>query len=449
MSRVVPTRLVLEGGRVLDPASGRDERADVRIEDGRIVEIGPDLSGAEEGEVLDVGGLLVTPGLVDPHVHLREPGQTHKETIATGAAAAVAGGFTTVCAMPNTDPVLDSVELVRWVVERARAALADGGARVRPIAAATIDSEGERPTDATALAAAGAVALSDDGLPIEDDGVFAEVLVRTASAGLVVADHCERCDLSAGGAVFASEVARRLEVGGIPPEAESEAVARDLEMLRRVGGRLHVCHVSTAASVELLRRAKSDGLAVTAEATPHHLTLTVEAVEEFGTAAKMNPPLASAEDREAVRAALLDGTIDCVATDHAPHSAKEKKAGLATAPFGIVGLETAFGILHTELVLSGETDLATLVERMTVGAARVLDLDAGRLEEGGVADVAVFDLDQEWTVEPRHFRSKSGNTPWAGRRLVGRPVVTVVDGRVAYDDRGGAKRGRKAPGRRS
>lgn len=442
-------RFLLKGGRVLDPASGRDERADVRIEAGRITGIGPDLPGVDEGTVLDVGGLLVTPGLVDPHVHFREPGQTHKETIATGAAAAAAGGFTTVCAMPNTDPVLDSVELVRFVVERARSALAGGGARVRPIAAATMDSAGERPTDATALAAAGAVGLSDDGLPIENDGVFAEVLVRAASAGIVVADHCERCDLSAGGAMFDSPASKRLGVRGIPAEAESEAVARDLDVLRRVGGRLHVCHVSTAASVELLRRARSEGLAVTAEVTPHHLALTLDAVEEHGTAAKMNPPLATAEDRAAVRAALLDGTIDCVATDHAPHSAREKRAGLASAPFGIVGLETAFGVLHTELVLSGETDLATLVERMTVGAARALDLDAGRLEEGGPADVAVFDLDAEWTVEPRRFRSKSRNTPWAGRALVGRPVVTFVDGRVAHDERAGSKRGRKAPGRGS
>ncbi|MDX1661611.1 MAG: amidohydrolase family protein, partial [Gemmatimonadota bacterium] len=260
-----PQRLLLKGGRVLDPASGRDERADVRIEGDEIVEIGPHLSGADADAVLDVGGLLVTPGLVDPHVHFREPGQTHKETIATGAVAAAAGGFTTVCTMPNTTPVLDSTELVRSVLDRARSARAGGGARVRPIAAATVGSNGERPTDMRALAAAGAVGVSDDGLPIEDDDVFAEVMVRAASAGLVVADHCERCDLSAGGAVFASELAERLEVGGIPPEAESEAVARDLDVLARVGGRLHVCHVSTAASVELVRRAKAEGLKVTAE----------------------------------------------------------------------------------------------------------------------------------------------------------------------------------------
>lgn len=435
----IETRILLRGGRVLDPASGTDQRADVLIVGGSVAEIGPDLAATDEGRVIDVGGLLVTPGLVDPHVHLREPGQTHKETIATGAAAAAAGGFTTVCAMPNTDPVLDTVELVREVAARGRKA---GAARVHPIAAATDGSQGERPTDAAALAAAGAVGLSDDGLPIEGDDVFAEVLVRAASAGIVVADHCEKRALSAGGAIFASKVAERAKVRGIPPEAESEAVARDLAILRRVEGRLHLCHLSTAKSVELVRKAKAEGLEVTAEATPHHLTLTVEAVRKSGADAKMNPPLASEEDRAAVRAALLDGTIDCVATDHAPHSAREKAVGLAAAPFGIVGLETAFAVLHTELVLTGEATIATLIERLTVGAARALDLDAGRLEVGGPADIAVFDLDAAWKVEPAKFRSKSRNTPWGGRRLTGQAVLTIVDGRVVYEHRAKAGRGR-------
>ncbi|MDX1622852.1 MAG: dihydroorotase [Gemmatimonadota bacterium] len=425
--------LLLRGGRVIDPASGRDERTDVLVSGSRVEAVAPGLAARDEGEVLDVGGWLVTPGLVDPHVHFREPGQEHKETIATGAAAAAAGGYTTVCAMPNTDPVIDSPAAVRSVLDRSGAA---GAARVRPIAAATEGSAGERATDAAALADAGAVALSDDGLPIATAELLAEVLERAEESGLVVADHCEDRSLSEGGAVFET-LAERLGVGGIPADAESVAVERDLEVLERIGGRLHLCHLSTARSIELVRRAKADGLPVTAEVTPHHLVLTARAVELAGADAKMNPPLATDEDREAVRSALGDGTADCVATDHAPHAASEKDGGLEAAPFGIVGLETAFGLLHTELVLPGELSLEVLIERMTVGPARAFGLEAGRLEPGAPADVAVFALEEEWTVDPTRFLSRSRNTPFAGWPLVGRPVVTVVGGRIVHDARRG------------
>ncbi|HUP21215.1 MAG TPA: dihydroorotase, partial [Gemmatimonadota bacterium] len=410
-----PPRLLIRGARVVDPASGRDGVADVRVAGGLIEEIGPDLEPRGGEDVLHLSGVLLVPGLVDPHVHFREPGQERKESIETGAAAAVAGGFTTVLTMPNTDPVVDDPETVRWILERSREA---DGARVRPIAAATEGSRGERPTDAAALAEAGAVALSDDGRPIPP-AILGEVLRRAADAGIPVADHCEDLTLSAGGAILAGPAAERLGLKGIPPEAESAAVERDLEVLARAGGRLHLCHVSTAGSVELLRSAKASGLAVTAETTPHHLLLTTDVVEGIGPDAKMNPPLATEEDRRAVRAALVDGTIDCVATDHAPHTPREKAAGLAAAPFGVVGLETAFGLLYTEMVETGEIDLAELVERMALAPARAFGLDAGRLEPGAPADLAAFAPDEEWTVDPERFRSRSRNTPFAGWRLKG------------------------------
>ncbi len=424
--------IVLRGGRVLDPGTGRDELADVRMAGGIVTAIDKRVEPTSGDHVVELEGMLVTPGLVDPHVHLREPGQEAKETIATGASAAVAGGFTTICAMPNTQPVIDTPERVRDVVERGRSV---GMARVLPIGAATVASAGEIPTDAKSLAAAGAVALSDDGQPIATAELLARVLGGAERAGLVVADHCEDLGLSRGGAIFAGDVADRLGVGGIPPEAESAAVERDLEVLARVGGRLHLCHISTAESVRLVREAKQAGLPVTAEACPHHLTLTVDCVESEGSIAKMNPPLAQSEDRAALIEALADGTIDCVATDHAPHTNAEKTRSLGEAPFGVIGLETAFGVVYTELVVRGDVSLRTLLARMTVDPARAFGIARGRLEVGVPADVAVFDLDQEWEVEPERFRSKARNTPWSGAKLRGRPTLTMVAGEVVFDGR--------------
>ncbi|MFN2383154.1 MAG: dihydroorotase [Gemmatimonadota bacterium] len=436
MTPAAPRR-ILRGGRVLDPASGRDERADVVIADGRIlaVEAPGDLGagfGRAGAEIIEIQGCLVTPGLVDLHVHLREPGGEAKETIASGAAAAAAGGFTTVCAMPNTSPIGDTPEWVRFVRERGAAAR---GARVLPIAAATVGSGGEVATDAVALRAAGAVALSDDGRPIATAEMLAEVLGGARAAGLVVADHCEALELSARGAILEGPLADRLRVRGIPATAESAAVARDLEVLAQAGGRLHLCHLSTAASVELLAAARARGLDVTAEVSPHHLVLTTETVAEAGTLAKMNPPLASRTDRAALRAALAEGVIDCVATDHAPHTAAEKASGLAAAPFGVIGLETAFGVLHTELVLTGGLGLATLIDRMAFAPVRAFGLEAGRLEPGGRADLAVFDLEARWVVEPGAFCSLGRNTPFGGRSFTGRPILTLVDGEIVHDGR--------------
>lgn len=423
--------MLLQGGRILDPAAGLDRRADLRIAGGRVHEIGADLVARPGERVVDVGGCLVTPGLIDLHVHFREPGQEARETIASGAAAAAAGGFTTVCAMPNTDPVTDTPERVRRVLDRGRAA---GGVRVLPIAAATMGSGGREASDGAALAAAGAVALSDDGLPIRSVEMLTRVLEGARAAGLVVADHCEDLSLSAGGAILEGPIAERLGVRGIPAEAESRAVARDLQVLDKAGGRLHLCHVSTAESVRLLREALARGLAVTAEACPHHLTLTVEAVAERGPLAKMNPPLATDTDREALIEALADGTIGCLATDHAPHTAEEKASGLARAPFGVVGLETAFGVLNTDLVARGRVSLATLIERLTWGPAQAFGLAGGRLDPGAPADVAVFDLDAEWIVAAEDFRSRGRNTPWEGCRLKGRGVMTIVAGKIVFND---------------
>jgi dihydroorotase len=424
--------IVLRSGRVLDPSSGRDELADVRVAGGSVIAIEKRVEPSTGDHVIELAGMLVTPGLVDPHVHLREPGGEAKETIATGASAAVAGGFTTICPMPNTQPVIDTPERVRDVVERGRSA---GMARVLPIGAATVASAGEMPTDAKSLAAAGAVAVSDDGQPIATAEMLARVLGGAARAGVVVADHCEDLGLSRGGAILTGEVADRLGVGGIPPEAESAAVERDLEVLARVGGRLHLCHLSTAESVRLVREAKQAGLPVTAEACPHHLTLTVDCTEGKGSIAKMNPPLAETADRAALVEALADGTIDCVATDHAPHTNAEKARPLGEAPFGVIGLETAFGVVYTELVERGDVGLRTLLARMTVDPARAFGIERGRLEVGAPADVAVFDLDQEWEVEPERFRSKARNTPWAGATLHGRPTLTIVAGKVVFDGR--------------
>lgn len=424
-------QLLLRGARLFDPASGIDEIGDVLITAGRIVEVGEGLD-PRGAEVVELEGLLLTPGLVDVHAHLREPGGEDRETIATGAAAAAAGGFTTICAMPNTDPVIDAAELVDLVLERARRA---GLARVLPIAAATVGSRGETPTDAVALAAAGAVALSDDGRPIATADVLARVLTGASRAGLVVADHCEDPAISAGGVVRAGPIAERLGVPGVPAEAESEAVARDLEVLATTGGRLHLCHLSTAASVDLVRRGKESGLSFTCEVTPHHLIATVEMVYDEGQQAKMNPPLGDSTDRLALQLALADGTIDCVATDHAPHTAAEKSRGLAEAPFGVVGLETAFALLFTELVETEALSLEVLVDRLTEGPARAFGLECARLAPESRADLAVFDLDTTWSVDAARFRSKGRNTPFDGWPLRGRPVLTVLGGRIVHDAR--------------
>ena len=428
--------LLLRGGRVIDPSRGLDEPADVLIEDGKIAAVGRGLGAPEGAEVRDVAGRVVAPGLVDLHVHLREPGQEDVETIATGARAAAAGGFTAVCAMPNTDPVTDNQAAVGFIV---RQAVRAGLARVYPIGAVSVGQRGEQLSEFGELVGAGAVAVSDDGRPVASSHLMRTALEYARTFGIPVADHCEDPALAAGGVMHEGLVATRLGLKGIPAAAEEIMVSRDILLAELTGGHVHLCHVSTRGSVELIRRAKEKGLRVTAEVTPHHLTLTERACEGYDTHAKMNPPLREEADVAALRAALREGVLDCIASDHAPHAYDAKEAAFDDAPFGIVGLETAFGVAHTELVLGGVLSLPELIARMSTAPAAVFGLPGGTLRPGASADVVVLDLAQRWTVDPAAFFSKSRNTPFAGRTLTGRPVVTLVGGKVVHDTEGAAR----------
>lgn len=422
--------LLLRGGRVIDPARGLDEVLDVLLAGGVVARVGRNLDAPEGADVRDVGGLVVAPGLIDVHVHLREPGGEHKETIATGARAAAAGGFTAVCAMPNTDPPVDDPAAVGFV--RA-AGLRAGGARVYPTGAVSIGQAGERLTEIGEMVAAGAVAITDDGRPVSDAGLMRLALEYSRTFGIPVASHCEEKALSRGGSMNEGIVSTRLGLTGIPNAAEDVMIARDLLLAELTGGRLHVQHVSTARGVAMIREARARGVAVTAEATPHHLTLTEEAVDGYDTNAKMNPPLRTAADVEAVRAGFADGTLDVLATDHAPHHYDEKEQAFDDAPFGIVGLETAFGICMTALVENGVLTLPELIRRMSTNPARAFGLPGGTLAEGAIADVSVLDPSAAWTVDPARFYSKSRNTPFGGWSLRGRAALTIVGGVVVYD----------------
>jgi dihydroorotase len=421
---------LLRGGRVIDPARGLDQPADVLIQDGTIEAVEPGLAAPEGADVRDVAGRVVAPGLVDLHVHLREPGNEDEETIATGARAAAAGGFTAVCAMPNTDPVTDNQAAVGFIV---RQSLRADFARVYPIGAISVGQRGERLAEFGEMVGAGAVAVSDDGRPVVSGHLMRTALEYARTFGIPVADHCEEPTLAAGGAMHEGLVSARLGLKGIPAAAEEIMVARDLLLAELTGGHVHLCHMSTRGSVDLIRRAKERGVTVTAEVTPHHFSLTDQACEGYDTNAKMNPPLREAADVAALRAALHDGTIDCIASDHAPHAYDEKEAAFDDAPFGIVGLETAFAVAHTELVLGGVLSLPELLQRMSTAPCRAFHLPGGSLAPGAPADVCVLDLASRWRVAAADFRSKSRNTPFAGRELTGRAVLTLVGGRVVYD----------------
>jgi dihydroorotase len=422
--------LVLKGGRVIDPSRGFDQRADVLLQDGKIAAVGTGLGAPDGADVRDVGGAIVAPGLVDLHVHLREPGNEDVETIASGARAAAAGGFTAVCAMPNTDPVTDNQAAVGFIVRQSLRAKA---ARVHPIGAVSVGQRGEQLAEFGELVGAGAVAVSDDGKPVKSSHLMRTALEYARTFGIPVADHCEDPSLSAGGVIHEGLVAARLGLKGIPAASEEIMVARDLMLAELTGGRVHLCHMSTRGSVELIRRGKDRGIAVTAEVTPHHLTLTDRACEGYDTHAKMNPPLREEADVAALRAGLQEGVIDCIASDHAPHAYDAKEAAFDDAPFGIVGLETAFGVCHTLLVQEGVLTLPQLIERMSTIPARAFRLPGGTLAPGAAADVVVLDVATPWTVDASGFRSKSRNSPFVGRKLTGRPVLTVVSGETVYD----------------
>lgn len=422
----------IRGGRVLDPASGRDERADVLLAEGLVQAVGEGIE-ARDAEVVDASDCWVTPGFVDLHTHLREPGQEYKEDIASGGRAAVAGGFTTVACMANTAPVNDDPSVTDYILDRARQ---DSPAHVVPVAAATKGLAGKVMTEMVALVEAGAVAFSDDGHTIMDSGVQRRLLEYSRLAGRPVIVHAEDRTLVGEGVVNEGPVSTRLGLPGNPAVAEAVHVARDLMLAELTGAHLHVAHVSTGAAIQLLREARARGVHATAEVTPHHLTLTDEAALGFDTNTKMAPPLRSAEDVRACVEGLADGTIDAIATDHAPHAVHEKEVEYAAAPPGIIGLETALAVVMA-LVREGRLTPLQLVASLTVNPARVLRLRCGRLEAGAPGDVTVLDPTRVWTYDPAKGYSKSRNSPWAGLELVGRVVTTLVAGRLVYHvDRG-------------
>jgi dihydroorotase len=423
--------IAFRGGRIVDPSQGLDEIADLLVVDGRVEAVGSDLATPDGAAIVEAGGQVVAPGFIDLHVHLREPGGEHKETIRTGSHAALAGGFTTVWAMPNTDPPIDDPAAVGYVRAAGRAAR---GARVMPIGAVSIGQKGEQMTEIGALVAAGAVAVSDDGYPVQSSGLMRRVLEYTQTFGIPVLQHSEDVGLAHSGVMNEGAVATSLGLRGIPNAAEAAMIARDAYLAELTGGHLHVCHVSARESVEQLRLARGKGLPVTSEVTPHHLILTEELARDYNTEAKVNPPLRTQEDVDAVRQALVDGVIDVIATDHAPHHYEEKEREFDDAPFGINGLETAFGLCMVALVVPGHLSLAGLIDRMSCAPARIMELDGGTLRPGSVADIVMFSPDETWAVAPDRFVSRSRNTPIAGWELVGRVKRTLVGGEIRYEE---------------
>src|SRR5574342_329219 len=419
--------ILIAGGHVIDP--GRfNGLADVLIDEGRIVAVGPRLKVPAGATKIDATGRLVLPGFVDLHVHFREPGFEYKESIQSGAAAAVAGGFTSVCCMPNTYPVNDTQAITEFMLDRAReAALAN----VFPIGAITKGSEGKELAEIGDLHRAGCVAISDDGKPVMNSLVMRRAMEYALAVDVPVVDHCEDLHLAEGGCMNEGIISTELGLPGIPSAAEDVMVARNIALAELTGARLHLAHISTAGSVRMVRDAKSRGIKVTAEACPHHFTLTEEVVRGFNTLAKMNPPLRTWKDVQAIKQGLRDGTIDVIATDHAPHATQEKQLGFTEAPFGIVGLETAWP-LTLALVDEGILSLEGAIDKLSTKPAQAFGLAKGSLAVGADADVAILDLHKQWEVDPSKFRSKSRNTPFAGWKVKGAVVTTIVGGRVVF-----------------
>lgn len=419
-------KLLLKGGRIIDPAQKLDKVGDVLVENGVVARVGGDID-AGGAEVFDARGLVVAPGLIDMHAHLREPGQEAKEDFASGTRAAAAGGFTTVCSMPNTRPAVDNAVLVNGLIRRAEV---EGVVNVKVIGALTKGQEGKELTEVGDMLLAGAVALSDDGHHVASARILRTGFEYAGMFGGLIISHAEEASLVEDGYMHEGAVSAMLGLKGRPAVAEDIAVGRDIMLAEYTGGRLHVAHVSTAGAVELIRRAKARGVKVTAEATPHNLTLTDEAVIGYDPATKVNPPLRSREHVDALVAGLKDGTIDCIATDHAPHAYEEKDMEFRYAPSGFAGLETAVGVVLTGLYHSGKLTLPEIVEKLTAAPARVLGLEAGSLKAGAAADITVLDPEAEWTVASEKFYTRGKCTPFEGKRLKGRAVATIVGGRL-------------------
>ncbi|MCM8812738.1 MAG: dihydroorotase [Candidatus Omnitrophica bacterium] len=422
-------KLLIKQGKIVSHRARRTETADILVDQERIVRIGKKIAARDVQQVIDAQGLPVFPGFVDMHTHLREPGYEYKETIQSGCRAAAAGGFTSVCCMPNTNPPLDNQAAVEFVVRRAREC---GGVNVFPIGAITRGRLGKELSEIGDLKKSGVVGLSDDGSAVVNAELLRRAMEYASMFDLPILCHCEDPDLAAGGVMHEGKISTVLGLKGIPSIAESIIVARDIALAAYTGARVHICHVSCADSVDRIRRAKRQGVAVTAECCPHHFTLTDEAVSGYDTATKVNPPLRTRQDVEAIKKGLRDGTIDCIATDHAPHAAVEKDAEYANAPFGIIGLETAFALVISELVNQDVLTLAQVVEKMAWRPSEILRLGRGSISEGAPADLTIVDPLQEWTIGREHLFSKSANTPFIGRKVRGKVLYTVANGMPVF-----------------
>ena len=423
--------LLISNGHLIDPAEGQNSGRNLLIEDGQVAAWLSHNDPAPEGaEIFDATGLIVAPGFIDMHVHLREPGQEHKETIASGCAAAVAGGWTSVCPMPNTSPINDNAAITRYMIEQAERA---GLANVFPVGAITKSSDGSELAEMGEMKAAGAVAVSDDGRPVPTAGMMRRAMEYAKDFDLPVVDHCEDKSLSSGGVMHEGRVSLLLGLKGMPALAEELDAVRDILLAQETGGHIHIAHISTKNAIEAVRRAKNEGINVTCEVTPHHFTLTDKAVEGYDTNTKMAPPLRGEEHLEAILEAIKDGTIDAIATDHAPHHSDEKALEYDRAPFGITGLETAIGLAFNELVHKGIIDLTRLVELCSVNPAKIFKLKGrGTLKADSIADITILDPDLGWTYRNSESRSKSRNTPFEGYGFTGAAVATIVGGKIVY-----------------